>query len=111
MRNFIVSIVHLSLNTARVIKSRILRRADNVARIEEYRITFRILAYRKHTLRKAKAQKRGQYYNRQLKIGINKRNWTDPNLDRDYCRALVNPILNLAFHKGWNYLVNVIHII
>ena len=30
-------------------------------------------------------------------IGINTRNWVDSAQDRDYCRALVNPSLNLRF--------------
>ena len=28
-------------------------------------------------------------------------NWTDLAQDRDRCRALVNVVMNLAFHKEW----------
>ena len=53
MRNFIVCTVHL-LFTVRVIKTRRVRRAGHIARMEEGRNSFKILTgiYRKATFRK-----------------------------------------------------------
>ena len=56
MRNFFC--LFLSPNIVRVIKSRILRLAGHVARMEEGRIAFKILTgcvYRKQTFRKDQA--------------------------------------------------------
>ena len=35
-------------------------------------------------------------------ISINMMNWVDSAQDKDYWRTLVNPALNLRFHKPWS---------
>ena len=90
MRKFIVVLFN---NIVRVIKSRRLRWTGHVARMEEGRSAFKILAGTptgKRTLGKPRRRREDN-----IRIGINTRNWTDSAQDRDYCRALVNAALNL----------------
>ena len=78
---------HLS-NIVRVIKSRRLSWANHIARMEESRSVFKILAVkttRKRPLRRPRSRE----------IGINRRNWVVSAQDRDYWRDLVNATMNL----------------
>ena len=90
--------MYRSPNIVRVIKSRRLRSAAHVARIEEGRSAFKILTD-KHTGNRPLGRSRlrledniRMYFK---EIGINRRNWVDSTQDRDYLRVLENPALNL----------------
>ena len=78
-----------SPNIVRVIKSKRLRWAGHVARMEEGRSAFKILT--------GNPRRRWEYNIRMdlEEIGINAGNWVDAAQDRDYWRALVNAALNL----------------
>ena len=85
----------------RVIKSRRLRWADHVARMEEDRNAFKILTNkptRRRPLRKSKLRWEDNIKMDLKGVGINTRNWDDSApKKRDYWRALVNAALNLRF--------------
>ena len=87
--------LYRSSNIVKVIRSRRLRWAGHVARMEEGRSTFKILIGKprgKTPLGKGG----GDNITMGLKeIGINMRNWVNSTQDRDYWRALVNAALNL----------------
>ena len=76
-----------------MIKSRRLRWAGHVARMEDGRSAFKILTG-KSTVRRPLERPRHRWEDNirmDLKeIGINTRNWVDSAQDRDYSRALVN---------------------
>ena len=74
-----------------MIKSRKLRRVGYVARVEESRSAFKILAG-KSTEKRPLGRK---ILGRTLKNGINTRNWVVLAQDRDYWRVLVNAALSL----------------
>ena len=78
-----------SPNIVRVIKSKRLRWAGHVARMEEGRSAFKILT--------GNPRRRWEYNIRMdlEEIGINEGNWVDLAQGRDYWRALVNAALNL----------------
>ena len=82
MRNFIVCTIHL---ITRVIKSRRLRWAGHVDRMEEGR----------RPLGRPRRRRDDNIRMDLKEIGINIRNWVDLAQDRDYWRALVNAALNL----------------
>ena len=85
-------------NIARVIKSRRLRWAGHVARMEDGRGAFQILTgipAGKRPL--GRPRRRFEGY-----IIMDHKNWFHSVQDRDYWRALVNAELNLRFHKTWN---------
>ena len=87
--------VHL---TVRVIKSRRLRWACHVARIEEAKSSFKILVGKPTGKRPLERPRRRWEDNITMdlkEIGINTRNWVGWAQDRDYRRALVNAALNL----------------
>ena len=87
-----------SPNIVRVIKSRILRRAGYVARMEEGKSVFKILTGTCTGKRPLGRPRRRWEDNirRDLKeIGINSRNWVGSAQDRDYWRVLVNAAFNL----------------
>ena len=87
-----------SPNIVRVIKSRRLRLAGHVARIEEGRSAFKILTG-KPTGRKFLGRPSHTWEDNirmDLKeIGVNSRNWIDSAQYRDYWGALGNRALNL----------------
>ena len=79
-------------------KSRRMRWAGHVARMEEGRSAFKTSTghYRKDTIREAYRRRWEDNIIMDLKeIGINMSNWVDSAHDRDYWRALVNAALNL----------------
>jgi hypothetical protein len=87
-----------SPNIVRVIKSRRLRWAGHVARMEEGRSSFKILTgtpAKKRPLERSRRRWEDNIRSDLKEIGINRRNWFDSTKDRDYWRALVNAALNL----------------
>ena len=81
-----------------VIKSRRLRWAGHVARMEEGRSTFKILTGKPTGKRPLGKPRRRWEDNIRMdleEIGINTGNWVDSAQDRNYSRALVNAALDL----------------
>ena len=86
-----------SPNIVRVIKSRRLRWAGHVARMEEGRSAFNVLTglpTGKRPLGRPRHRWDGNI-RMDEEIGINAGNWVDSAQDRNYWRALVNAALNL----------------
>ena len=82
MPNFIVCIVHLIV---KVIKSRIIRWAGHVARMEKNMSVFKILTGKPIGKRPLGMPRWENNIRMDLKkIGINTRNWVDLAQDRDY---------------------------
>ena len=75
-----------------MIKSRRLRWAGRVARMEEVRSAFKILTG-KLTGKRPLGRPRSRWKHNK-EIGISTRNWVDSTQDRNYWRALVNAALN-----------------
>ena len=95
MRNFRV---YCSPNIVRVIRSRRLRWAGHVARLEEGRSAFKILTGKPTGKRPLGRPRRRWEDNIRMdleEISINAGNWVDSAQDRNYWRALVNAALNL----------------
>ena len=90
--------MYRSHNKARVIKSRRLRWAGHVVRMEEGRSAFKILT-RKPTGKRPLGRPRRRWEDNIRmdleEIGINVGNCVDSAQDRNYWRALVNAALNL----------------
>ena len=86
--------LYRSPNIVRVIKSRKLRWTGHVARMEEGRSAFKILTGMK-PLGRPKRRWEDNIRIDLEDIGINAANWVDSAQDRNYCRALVNSVLNL----------------
>ena len=87
-----------SPNIVRVIKSRILRWAGHLARMEEGSRAFKILTGKPTGNRPFGRPRCRWKYNIRMDlkdIGINTRNWVDSARDRNNWRALVNAALNL----------------
>jgi hypothetical protein len=81
-----------------VIKSRRLRGAGHVARMEEGRSTYKILTGTpagKGPLGRPRRRWEDNIRIYLKEIGINTRNWVDATQDRDYWMALLNAALNL----------------
>ena len=90
--------LYCSPNIVRVIKSRRLRWAGHVARMEEGRSAFKILTGKptgKRPLGRLKHRWKDNIRMDIEKMGINAGNLVDLAQDRDYWRALVNAALNL----------------
>ena len=90
--------VYNRLYIVRVIKSRRLRWAGLVARMEEGRSAFKILTGKptgKRTLGRSRRRQDNNIRMELEEIGINAGNWVDSAQDRDYWKALVNAALNL----------------
>jgi len=90
--------LYRSPNIVRVIKSRRLRWAGHVVRMEEGRSTFKILTGKPTVKRPLGRPKRRCEYSIRMdheETGINAGNWVDSVQDMDYWRALVNAALNL----------------
>ena len=87
-----------SPNIVRVIKSRRLRWAGYVARMEEGRSAFKLLTGKLTGKRPLGRLRRRWEDNIRMdleEIGINAGNWVDSAQDRHYWRVLVNAALNL----------------
>ena len=81
-----------------MIKSRRLRWAGHIARMEEGRSAFNILTDKPTGKRPLGRPRRRWEDNIRMdleEIGINAGNWVDSARDRNYSRALVNAALNL----------------
>ena len=90
--------LYRSPNIVRVIKSRRLRWAGHVARMEEGRSAFRILTDKstgKRPLERPTCRWEDCIRKSLKEIGTNRRNWVDSAQHRDNCRSLVNVALNL----------------
>ena len=90
--------MYRSHNIVRVIKSRRLRWAGHVARMEEGRSAFKILTGKPTGKRPLGRPRRRWEDNIRMdleEIGINVGNWVDSAQDMNYWRALVNAALNL----------------
>ena len=90
--------LYCSPNTVRVIKSRRLRWAGHVARMEEGRTAFKILTGKRTGKRPIGRPKRRWEDNIKMdlkEIRINTRNWVDSAQDIDYWRAFLNAAFNV----------------
>ena len=90
--------LYRSPNIVRVIKSRRLRWAGHVARMEEGKSAFKILKGKPTGKRPLGRPRRRWEDNIRMdleEIGFNSGNWVDSAQDRNYLRALVNAALNL----------------
>ena len=90
--------MYRSPNKVSVIKSRRLRWAGHVARMEESKSAFKILTgkpTRKRPLGRPRRRLENNIRMDLEEIGINTGNWVDSAQDRNYWRALVNAALNL----------------
>ena len=90
--------MYRSANVVRVIKSRRLRWAGHVARMEEGRSAFKVLTGKptgKRHLGRSRLRWEDNIRMDLEEIGINAGNWVDSAQDRNYWRALVNAVLNL----------------
>ena len=91
--------MYCSPNIVRVIKSRRLRWAGHVARMEGGRSAFKMLTGKptgKRPLGRPRFRWEDNIRMYLEKIGISAGNWVDSAQDRDYLRTLVNAALNLG---------------
>ena len=92
-------------NIVRVIKSRRLRWAGHVARMEEGRSAFKILTGEPTGKRPLGRPRRRREDNIRMdleEIGISAGSWLNSGQDMNYWRVLVNAALNLQLHKPWS---------
>ena len=90
--------LYRSPNIVRVIKSRRLRWADHVVRMEEGKSAFKILTCKpsgKRPLGRPRRRWEDDITMDHVEIGINVHNWVDSAQDRNYWRALANAALSL----------------
>ena len=90
--------MHRSPNIVKVIKSRRMRWAGHVARMEVDRSALKILTGKPTGMRPLERLRRRLEDNFRMdleEIGINAGNWVDSAQDRNYWRALVNVAWNL----------------
>jgi hypothetical protein len=90
--------LYRSHNIVRVIKSRRLRWAEHVVRMEECRSAFKIVIGKPTGKRSLGRPRRRWVNNIRMdleEIGINAGNWVDSEKDRNYWRVLVNAALKL----------------
>ena len=90
--------MYSSPNIVKEIKSRRLRWAGHVARMEEGRSAFEILTGKSTGKRPLGRPRHGWKDNIKMDLketGINTRNWFDSAQDRDYWRVVGNAALNL----------------
>ena len=102
MRNFSL---YCSSNIVRVIKSRRLRWAGHVARMEEGRGAFKLFTG-KPTGKRPLGRPRRRYDNTRMERGISTRNWVDSAQDRANLRALENEALSLRVPKAMELVYN-----
>ena len=98
LHNEELSSLYRSRIIVRVIKSRRLRRAGHVTRMEEDRSAFKVLTGSpagKRSLGRPRRRLEDNIRMNLKEIDINTRNWVDSAEDRDYWKALVNAALNL----------------
>ena len=88
--------LYRSLNIVWVIKSRRLRWPRHVARMEEGRSAFKILAGKPSGMRPL-GRTILEWTSKIIAV-----NWVDSAQDRNYWRALVNVALTCRFHKPWS---------
>ena len=96
--NALIKLYSDQCNIVRVIKSRRLRWAGHVARMEEGRSAFKVLTGKPTGKRPLGRPRRRWEDNIRMdleEIGINVGNWVDSAQDINYWRALVNAALNL----------------
>ena len=80
-----------------MIKSRRLRRASHLAKMEEGRSGFKILTCKPTGKSSVRIPRRRLEDNIKINLkemGINTRNWVDSSQDMNFCRVLVNAVLN-----------------
>ena len=97
--------LYRSPNIVRVIKSRRLRWAGHVARMEGSRSALKMLTGKPTGKRPLGRPRRRWEDNIGMdleEIGINAGNRVDSTQDRNYWRALVKAALNPGFHKPWS---------
>ena len=91
--------MYRSPKIVKVIKSRRLRCAGHVARMEEDRGAFKIVTGKPTRNRILRRPRRRWEDNSRInlkEIGINTRNWVDSTHGVDYWKDLVNAVLNLG---------------
>ena len=89
--------MYRSPNIVKVIKSRRLRWAGHVARMEEGRSAFKILTGKPTGMRPLGRPRCRWEDNIRMDLEENAGNWVDSGQDKNYWRALVNEALNLRF--------------